>query len=112
MTDDGVMLLHTTGCSDEPSVTNPWITRYIFPGGHLPSLSDIVKAVERSGLVVTDIEVLRLHYAETLRAWRSAFMTTPTRLWLVLALAEAGERPAARSRSFVMASGPIALGCI
>jgi cyclopropane-fatty-acyl-phospholipid synthase len=71
---DGVMLLHTIGCSDEPSVTNPWITRYIFPGGHLPSLSDILKAVERSGLVVADIEVLRLHYAETLRAWRTAFM--------------------------------------
>ncbi len=74
LTDDGVLLLHTIGCSDEPSVTNPWITRYIFPGGHLPSLSDILKAVERSGLVVADIEVLRLHYAETLRAWRTAFM--------------------------------------
>jgi cyclopropane-fatty-acyl-phospholipid synthase len=74
LTDDGVMLLHTIGCSDEPSVTNPWITRYIFPGGHLPSLSDILKVVERSGLVVADVEVLRLHYAETLRAWREAFM--------------------------------------
>lgn len=74
LADDGVMLLHTIGCSDAPSVTNPWITRYIFPGGHLPSLSDIVKSVERSGLIVTDIEVLRLHYAETLRAWRMAFM--------------------------------------
>jgi cyclopropane-fatty-acyl-phospholipid synthase len=67
------MLLHTIGCSDEPSVTNPWVTRYIFPGGHLPSLSDISKAVERSGLIVTDIEVLRLHYAETLKAWRANF---------------------------------------
>ncbi|WP_165186675.1 class I SAM-dependent methyltransferase [Caulobacter soli] len=74
LADDGVMLLHTIGCSDEPSVTNPWITRYIFPGGHLPSLSDILKAVERSGLIVADIEVLRLHYADTLRAWRTAFM--------------------------------------
>ena len=74
LVDDGVMLLHTIGCSDEPSVTNPWITKYIFPGGHLPSLSDMIKIVERSGLVVTDIEVLRLHYAETLRAWRMAFM--------------------------------------
>jgi len=73
LTDSGVMLLHTIGCADEPSVTNPWITRYIFPGGHLPSLSDISKAVERSGLVVTDIEVLRLHYAETLKAWRANF---------------------------------------
>lgn len=74
LTEDGVMLLHTIGCSDEPSITNPWITRYIFPGGHLPSLSDIVIAVERSGLVITDIEVLRLHYAETLKAWRANFL--------------------------------------
>ena len=74
LAEDGVMLLHTIGCSDEPSVTNPWITKYIFPGGHLPSLSDMAKSAERSGLIVTDIEVLRLHYAETLRAWRDAFM--------------------------------------
>jgi len=74
LAEDGVMLLHTIGCSDEPSVTNPWITKYIFPGGHLPSLSDIAKSAERSGLIVTDIEVLRLHYAETLKAWRLAFM--------------------------------------
>jgi cyclopropane-fatty-acyl-phospholipid synthase len=74
LADDGVMLLHTIGCSDAPSLTNPWITRYVFPGGHLPSLSDIVTSVERAGLIVTDIEVLRLHYAETLRAWRLAFM--------------------------------------
>lgn len=74
LTDEGVMLLHTIGCSEEPSVTNPWITKYIFPGGHLPSLSDIVKAAERAGLIIADVEVLRLHYAETLRAWREAFM--------------------------------------
>src|SRR5205085_2068484 len=49
LADDGVMLLHTIGCSDEPSVTNPWLTRYIFPGGHLPSLSDMTRSVERSG---------------------------------------------------------------
>ena len=74
LADDGVMLLHTIGCSDEPSVTNPWITRYIFPGGHLPSLSDMTKVIERSGLIVTDVEVLRLHYAETLKAWRANFL--------------------------------------
>jgi cyclopropane-fatty-acyl-phospholipid synthase len=71
---DGLMLLHTIGCSDAPTVTNPWITKYIFPGGHLPSLSDILRAVEDSGLIVTDIEVLRLHYAETLKAWRANFL--------------------------------------
>jgi cyclopropane-fatty-acyl-phospholipid synthase len=73
LADDGLMLLHTIGCSDEPSVTNPWITRYIFPGGHLPSLSDMTKVIERSGLIITDVEVLRLHYAETLKAWRANF---------------------------------------
>ena len=71
---DGVMLLHTIGVSDAPSLTNPWITKHIFPGGHLPSLSEILPEIERAGLRVTDIEVLRLHYAETLRAWRAAFM--------------------------------------
>lgn len=71
---DGVMLLHTIGRTGEPDYTNPWITKYIFPGGHLPTLSEIIPAIERSGLAVTDIEVLRLHYAETLRAWRERFM--------------------------------------
>jgi cyclopropane-fatty-acyl-phospholipid synthase len=71
---NGVMLLHTIGRTGPPAPTNPWITRYIFPGGHLPTLSEIMPAVERSGLIVTDIEVLRLHYAYTLRAWRSRFM--------------------------------------
>lgn len=74
LTDDGVMLLHTIGSSDEPSTTNPWLTRYIFPGGHLPSLSDMTRVIECAGLIITDVEVLRLHYALTLRAWRDAFM--------------------------------------
>lgn len=72
--EDGVMLLHTIGRSGTPCPTNPWITRYIFPGGHLPVLSEITPAVERAGLIVTDIEILRLHYAETLKAWRERFM--------------------------------------
>ncbi|NIX76558.1 SAM-dependent methyltransferase [Microvirga terricola] len=72
--DDGVMLLHTIGRTGTPHPTNPWITRYIFPGGHLPILSEIMPAVERAGLIVTDIEVLRLHYAFTLKAWRERFM--------------------------------------
>jgi cyclopropane-fatty-acyl-phospholipid synthase len=71
---DGVMLLHTIGRTGRPYPTNPWVTRYIFPGGHLPTLSEITPAIERSGLVVTDIEVLRLHYAYTLRAWRERFI--------------------------------------
>ena len=70
---DGVMLLHTIGSTQPPALTNPWITKYIFPGGHLPSLSEIVASAERADLIVTDVEVWRLHYAETLRAWRAAF---------------------------------------
>ncbi len=72
--EDGVMLLHFIGNSDVPDFNNPWIERYIFPGGHIPSMSEFMPALERSGLVVTDIEVLRLHYALTLRHWRERFM--------------------------------------
>jgi cyclopropane-fatty-acyl-phospholipid synthase len=75
LAEDGVMLLHTIGRTGMPYPTNPWITRYIFPGGHLPTLSEMTPAIERSGLVVTDIEVLRLHYAFTLKAWRERFVT-------------------------------------
>ncbi|GAA0503561.1 cyclopropane-fatty-acyl-phospholipid synthase family protein [Pigmentiphaga sp. GD03639] len=74
LTDDGVMLLHFIGNSDVPDFNNPWIEKYIFPGGHIPSLSEFTPAIERSGLVVTDIEVLRLHYASTLRIWRERFL--------------------------------------
>jgi cyclopropane-fatty-acyl-phospholipid synthase len=74
LTDDGVMLLHSIGRSDGPDVTNPWITKYIFPGGYIPALSEVMPAIERSGLRVCDIEILRLHYAETLKAWRERFM--------------------------------------
>ena len=70
---DGVALLHTIGRSGGPGVTDPFIRKYIFPGGYIPALSEIMPAVERSGLVVCDLEVLRLHYAETLRAWRRRF---------------------------------------
>ncbi|KAB0266660.1 SAM-dependent methyltransferase [Microvirga brassicacearum] len=72
--DDGVMLLHTIGRTGTPYPTNAWIERYIFPGGHLPILSEIMPAIERSGLIVTDVEILRLHYALTLEKWRERFM--------------------------------------
>ncbi|MBQ0822421.1 class I SAM-dependent methyltransferase [Microvirga sp. HBU67558] len=72
--EDGVMLLHTIGRSGMPYPTNPWITKYIFPGGHLPVLSEMMPAIERAGLIVTDVEILRLHYAYTLQAWRERFM--------------------------------------
>jgi cyclopropane-fatty-acyl-phospholipid synthase len=72
--DDGVMLLHSIGRSEGPNVTNPWIAKYIFPGGYIPALSEVLPAVEKAELLVTDIEILRLHYAETLKAWRQRFL--------------------------------------
>jgi cyclopropane-fatty-acyl-phospholipid synthase len=71
---DGVMVLHSIGRSEGPSRTSPWISKYIFPGGYIPSLSEVLPAIEKAGLLVTDIEILRLHYAETLKAWRERFM--------------------------------------
>jgi cyclopropane-fatty-acyl-phospholipid synthase len=74
LTDDGVMLLHSIGRSTGPDVTSPWITKYIFPGGYIPALSEVFPAIERSGLLVCDTEILRLHYAETIKAWRERFL--------------------------------------
>jgi len=73
LTDNGVALLHTIGRAEPPGAPNPWINKYIFPGGYIPALSEIMPAVERCGIYVTDLEVLRLHYAKTLRAWRRRF---------------------------------------
>ena len=74
MEEDGVMVLHSIGRSEGPNVTNPWIAKYIFPGGYIPALSEVLPAIERAGLLTTDIEILRLHYAETLKAWRERFL--------------------------------------
>src|SRR5260370_1177142 len=72
--DDGVMLLHSIGRSEGPNITNPWIAKYIFPGGYIPALSEALPAVARAGLLVTHTEILRLHYAQTLKAWRERFL--------------------------------------
>ena len=74
LADDGVMLLHYIGRLDGAGSTNAWIAKYIFPGGYVPALSEVMQVVEKSGLIVTDIEVLRLHYAETLKEWRRRFL--------------------------------------
>src|SRR3546814_11906314 len=74
LSDDGVALIHSIGYADTPAPINPFIRKYIFPGADLPSLSEAFAAVERTGLWVTDVEILRLHYAETLRHWRERFM--------------------------------------
>ncbi len=73
MTDDGVCLLHSIGRMAPPGSTSPWLIKYIFPGGYVPSLSEAFVAIERAGLWITDVEILRLHYAETLRHWHQRF---------------------------------------
>jgi cyclopropane-fatty-acyl-phospholipid synthase len=70
--DDGVALIHAIG-RPEVGVTNAWVAKYIFPGGYSPALSEVLPAIERAGLMVTDVEILRLHYAETLKHWRVRF---------------------------------------
>ena len=69
----GVALIHSIGRKDPPGMTNAFLTKYIFPGGYSPSLSETIAAVERTGLWITDIEILRLHYAETLKEWNRRF---------------------------------------
>lgn len=73
LTDDGIAVVHTIGRADGPGATNPWLNKYIFPGGYSPSLSEISAAVEKADLYITDVEIFRLQYAETLRHWRHRF---------------------------------------
>jgi cyclopropane-fatty-acyl-phospholipid synthase len=80
LAEDGVALLHSIGRMEPPGSTNPWLRKYIFPGGYTPALSEVLSAIERVGLWVTDIEILRLHYAETLRHWRQRFETNRDRV--------------------------------
>ena len=66
-------MIHFIGRAEGPGFTQAWIAKYIFPGGYIPALSETMSAIESAGLIATDVEVLRLHYAETLRHWRQAF---------------------------------------
>jgi cyclopropane-fatty-acyl-phospholipid synthase len=77
---DGVALLHSIGRKDGPGTTSPWMRKYIFPGGYVPALSEVLPIIEQLRLWVTDIEILRLHYAETLRAWRRRFERNRSRV--------------------------------
>ncbi len=102
--DDGVALIHSIGRMDGRCAMNPWFAKYIFPGSYVPSLAEVLPAIERAGLIVTDVEILRLHYADTLSAWRSRFLAHREeaaavlderfcRMWeFYLAAAEAGFR--------------------
>ncbi len=73
LADDGVAVVHSIGRRSSPGLTNAWIRKYIFPGGYIPAISETLAAVEETGMWVTDIEILRLHYAETLKHWRLRF---------------------------------------
>jgi cyclopropane-fatty-acyl-phospholipid synthase len=75
LNDDGIAFFHCIGRLDGPGTTNPWLRKYIFPGGYAPALSEVTKVVEKSGLLMTDIEILRLHYAYTLHEWLKRFRT-------------------------------------
>jgi cyclopropane-fatty-acyl-phospholipid synthase len=79
LADDGVALVHSIGRTDGPGYTNPFIAKYIFPGGYYPALSEVLPVIERLGLIVSDIEILRLHYADTLKSWRERFMASRAR---------------------------------
>jgi cyclopropane-fatty-acyl-phospholipid synthase len=73
LTDDGVGVLHSINRSRGPGATSAWVAKYIFPGGYIPAMSEVVPAMEKALLYITDIEILRLHYAETLKEWGRRF---------------------------------------
>ena len=75
LNEKGVSLIHTIGSSNPPRDPHPWITKYIFPGGYTPSLSEIARPIENSGLIISDMEVLRMHYSHTLRHWKERFLS-------------------------------------
>jgi cyclopropane-fatty-acyl-phospholipid synthase len=101
---DGILLLHSIGRFGRPASTNVWVEKYIFPGGYIPAISEVAPSIEASRLILTDVEILRLHYAKTLRAWRERFLTNRDqvvaitdarfcRMWeYYLAVAEIGFR--------------------
>jgi len=78
--EDGIALIHTIGSVSPPRDPHPWITKYIFPGGYTPSLSEVTSSIEKSGLIVSDIEVLRMHYSHTLRHWKERFLSNKDRV--------------------------------
>ncbi len=78
LNENGIALIHTIGSSNPPRNPHPWITKYIFPGGYTPSLSQIARPIEDSGLIISDIEVLRMHYSHTLRNWKERFLSKKT----------------------------------
>ena len=84
LTDDGIMILHSIGTKLQPHQTNPWIRKYIFPGGYIPSLSEVTKVVENQDLWISDLEIWRMHYAKTLQKWRINFNNNRTKISSIL----------------------------
>jgi len=80
LNDDGLALIHTIGSVDGPRDPQPWITRYIFPGGYTPSMSELASPIEKSGLIISDIEVLRMHYSHTLRHWKERCINNKSKI--------------------------------
>ena len=77
LAEDGVAVIHSIGRMTPPALTNAFTQKYIFPGGYIPAMSEVVKAIEDAGLWIADVEILRLHYAETAKAWRLRFLADP-----------------------------------
>ena len=80
LNDDGLALIHTIGSIDGPRDPQPWITKYIFPGGYTPSMSELAPPIEKSGLIISDIEVLRMHYSHTLRHWKERCISNKSKI--------------------------------
>ena len=80
LTDDGLALIHTIGSFNQPRNPQPWVTKYIFPGGYTPSMSEVIGPIEKSGLIVSDVEVLRMHYSHTLRNWKERFLKNKSKV--------------------------------
>ena len=80
LNNEGLALIHTIGSINEPRDPQPWITKYIFPGGYTPSLSEVTDPIEKSGLIPTDVEILRMHYSYTLKKWKERFLNNKTKV--------------------------------
>ena len=80
LNDDGLALIHTIGSFNQPRDPQPWVTKYIFPGGYTPSMSEVIGPIEKSGLIVSDVEVLRMHYSHTLRNWKERFLKNKSKV--------------------------------
>jgi cyclopropane-fatty-acyl-phospholipid synthase len=80
LSNDGISLIHTIGSVNPPREPHPWITKYIFPGGYTPSLSEVIVPLEKAGLIVSDIEVLKMHYSHTLRHWKENCIANKERI--------------------------------